>query len=371
MIAAILFFVIVIISTAIGYLLRRVNLSEVLVNFNIPTLFMNSSVSYNEELAEHKTLISLPAIFLYAIALAAGVYICLSMLSTFVPSSDDYNFTNLSEITILTNSVGMTKIPLSCLASTSSGKPLIVCNEAADKMAEQTKLASAINIIFPPAVRQYEDFRISLAYATADPAGKLNEASARLSLPNSLEGRTTEACKGEEEKGVVRACVDNKTVSRPIRFHWTLTPKETGRVLIDLTTNLIDAPSAGSKKSLLAMVSQTGEKERAVSDAQFAQFGDIVVDHQNRAVSFPVAILTTLGMTQRAYDWFEVIGAIVGALGTLLGAGFLLKPFSKKSKGGDAEAPEVEEQPEETEKRGSAAGERGASSPEQQDPEDD
>ena len=56
--------------------------------------------------------------------------------------------------------------------------------------------------------------------------------------------------------------------------------------------------------------------------------GDLEFDIQNGVVVFPVTVLTTVGITQVAYDRLEILGAI---LSVLIGAGvggWLLKKFN-------------------------------------------
>ena len=86
------------------------------------------------------------------------------------------------------------------------------------------------------------------------------------------------------------------------------------------------------------------------SAMQYSHVGEVSADFNNNTISFPVEIMTTLGVTQNTYDWAKVGGAVFAGLGTLLGAGFVLRPFSKNAKIESPEEAETEEKSETPEK---------------------
>ncbi len=327
MIAAWLIVAIGLISVVFGYLVSRAKPGDIQLDLPVLTPFANALGGGGGVSATF----SVPAILLAAVAAAVAAVVAVVLVSRVWPAWDDSRFDATSAITIATSRGASAPLPPSCRIDGASGKPTVVCREPADKAAEQAHPLSAVAIAYPPAVRQRDDFAIVFEYA-ADAAARPGEVSATLTAPNSLEARTTQACKADASAGVVKACVTAKPPPRPVRFVWTVTPKETGRALIGLATPLIAPPPPGGDRSLITMVQRSDEADRLASSESFARLGHVVVDLQNQSLSFPVEVLTTLGVTQRTYDLFAVLAAVVGALGTLLGSGFLAKLISRKAK---------------------------------------
>jgi hypothetical protein len=275
----------------------------------------------------------------WGVVFAVLAYLALSALSVYFPTTDDTKFSRGDAVTLSAsdkNNAG--EMPASCRISIVNGKPSVSCERAEDKWAEARSISSETGVFFPETARVDDDFRVVLEFASTQSSSRPADISATLFAPKSIEGRTAEICSGEKA-GSLRACVDAKKAVLPVRFSWSLTPTQTGRALIELKSTLFDVPKSTGATPLFVTVRNGTETKQFDSQTRYSHVGETIVDFDNKTISFPVEIITTLGVTQSTYDWAKVGGAVIAGLGTLLGAGFVLRPFSK----GRAEAPEPTE----------------------------
>ena len=261
------------------------------------------------------------------LAILAGVtaYYLLTDVVLFVPVSDDPIFQKTDNLTISKETESKSK-DASCHLCAS----------------EEIIIFSKFSIAYPSTVQVHRDFRVNVEFYSVLSSSVNDIYSAALFIPKHIEGRTTEACK--DEKGVaIRACSDATSSTLPVRVRlsWELTPTKTGRPLIAITSDLIRSSKNTSElETVIRVVQGDVYQEKVVKVTEgVTTIGNIIVDFTNREISFPIEVLTTLGVSQSVYDWVKVASGVIAALGTMLGAGFALKFFTAKESTSDLKLP--------------------------------
>jgi hypothetical protein len=201
------------------------------------------------------------------------------------------------------------------------------------------RLRNTVSLHYPLRVAIQNDFEIALTF---EDEYRLDQDVrwAILHAPKYIEARTTQRCKGSsaEEVGAVKACVRaERPDAHSLQFRWDATPTHTGTARMAITSELFGAKSSSSNSIQIVSDNNVhqafGRKDDLhdiASGQTTASAGDVTINLSSGELHFPVEVITTLGVSQEMYDWIKVIAAVITVFGTLLGAGFGLKLFTRK-----------------------------------------